>query len=117
MAHRLQFQIRPLIRLEVKIGKVNLLEWLNLQKDSIKTYWRDRQGEFEMAGIGAADLVESDYQVESKTLFNRLSRYMAAAPETLRYYGGMRFSKDAAIDKSWQYFGGLPVLWFPSLKL
>ncbi len=98
-------QETTMIRLEVEAEHYDLLEWLHCQKENVKTYWRDRQDGFEMAGIGVADLVESEYKVESKTLFKRLSRYLHDAPETLRYYGGIRFGNQTDIDKHWRDFG------------
>lgn len=103
-----------IVRLQVKIEHAPALAWLTAQKSPVKTYWSDRENGFEMAGIGAADIVASEDGIDFHTLFARLHKLITADNEDLRYYGGFRFSeKDKSVndtagdagDTLWEKFG------------
>ncbi len=91
------------MRLEVRVEKFNPLRWLMQQKDAVKTYWRDRNHTFEMAGIGEADVVAGDSTPDDS--LKRLNKYLRNAAPGLRYYGGIRFSIRGASDEHWKNFG------------
>lgn len=94
------------IRMEVRVDKFNVLRWLMYQKDVVKTYWRDRNHSFEMAGIGEADVVTGNSETDdSSMIFQRLKKYLRKAAPGLRYYGGIRFSLRGASDEHWKKFG------------
>ncbi len=97
-------------RLEIVIDDIAALSWLAAQKSQVKTYWSDRKGKFEMAGIGIADVVTGKGEIDHHLLFTRLNRLLVVGNENLRYYGGLSFNKDVkARDKSgnsqWEDFG------------
>ncbi len=95
-----------LMRIEVKIDDLNLLHWLLNQPDEVKTYWRDREKRFEMAGVGEADVVAGDVlPADTGKLFDRLKRYLHGKNPRLRYYGGLRFDTAKNPDSHWQKFG------------
>lgn len=97
---------KRLVRIEVKIANRNLLQWLIHQTDAIKTYWRDRENEFEMAGVGEADQVSGEIaEDDTGPLFERLKKYLRGKYPRLRYYGGIRFDQQRKSDPYWQRFG------------
>ena len=95
-------------RLEVAVDDVPPLSWLAAQKNRVKTYWSDRQGKFEMAGVGTADVVSGKGQVDHDILFARLNKLLSGGNENLRYYGGLRFNKnnESVGDTLWERFSG-----------
>jgi len=96
-----------MVRLEVPITMPNSLNWLNQQNHPIKTYWSDREGSLEMAGIGIADIITSEEQAEYVQIFSKIEKTLSSSPGNLRYYGGLCFSSWPIRDQSWQGFGTL----------
>lgn len=94
-------------RLEVAVDDIPPLSWLAAQKNRVKTYWSDRQGKFEMAGIGTADVVSGKGQVDHDLLFTRLNKLLSGGNKNLRYYGGLRFNDNVkgANATRWKGFG------------
>jgi menaquinone-specific isochorismate synthase len=92
------------VRLEVPIAKMDIIQWLKNQKSDIKTYWRDREGKFEIAGLGEADMISGSLVPDYRALFLRLNEYLRFTDEDVRYYGGMRFNKKHNSDYKWQSF-------------
>lgn len=91
-------------RLEVAVEKCDVVKWLQAQDDPIKTYWRDRSGQFEMAGLGQADIVSGSLMPNYDALFIRLNTYLENTDGPVRYYGGLRFNKRNKADSKWQSF-------------
>jgi menaquinone-specific isochorismate synthase len=91
--------------------KINILRWL--QKVSIcpRVYWRDREGDIEIAGIGSACTIAADHPEEIAESFKRIDRILKLLPDNpfLRFFGGARFDPQTAPDQLWQSFPGL---WF-----
>ncbi|NVL90382.1 MAG: isochorismate synthase [Desulfobacterales bacterium] len=96
-----------IVRLQIKIPDVPVLPWLAAQKDSPKVYWSDRENEFEVAGVGVADLVTGDTWFDHDHLFGRIRRQMSDNNKDLRYYGGLRFGHKSisGADRPWKGFG------------
>lgn len=95
---------RPVfLRVEYEIQEISPLNWLMAQKSRPKIFWKNRGDSFEIAGIGVADMVESDYQVSSRTLFRRMEKYLGDSG--VRYYGGIRFQQAETRSQEWQEFG------------
>ncbi len=92
------------IRLQRPVASFDILKWLKKQKFSIKTYWRDREGRFEVAGIDAADSVSGALVPEYHALMKRLKQFLDHSDPRVRYYGGMRFNRTYASDYRWQSF-------------
>ena len=95
------------VRFEIAIDDVPPLSWLAAQKNRVKTYWSDRQGKFEMAGIGAADVVSGKGEIDHDLLFTCLNKLLVGGNESLRYYGGLRFSEknESLHDTPWEDYG------------
>lgn len=92
------------LRLQVPVQSTDLIQWLKIQTDEVKTYWRDREGKFEMAGLGEADIVSGSLMPNYNALFLRLNEYLKNTKDQVRYYGGMRFNKKHSSDFKWQAF-------------
>ena len=92
------------VRILVSIGKIDIIQWLRQQSFEIKTYWRDRESKFEMAGIGEADIISGSLMPDYNALFLRLTEYLSDTIEDVRYYGGMRFNRRHNSDFKWQAF-------------
>ena len=93
------------LRVVVKISQVEPLDWLARQAADIKTYWLDREDKFTMAGVGAIDIVEGNDSIDYPFVFDRIRQYLSPLFPQVRYYGGVGFSQDLAIDSNWQLFG------------
>ncbi len=94
-----------IIRIEVPIPKLNLLQWLGQQKSDVKTYWSDRQGHFTTAGIGTLALIAGDKSIDYRTIFEQLRQHLSPLYPKVRYYGGIGFNQDRLIDPHWKLFG------------
>ena len=92
------------MRLETDIKNLDLIQWLKNQTGEIKTYWRDRESKFEMAGLGEADVISGSLMPDYRALFLRLKEYLLNTDQAVRYYGGMRFNKKHSSDFKWQAF-------------
>jgi menaquinone-specific isochorismate synthase len=92
------------MRIQVAVGKLDTIQWLRQQTSDIKTYWRDREGQFEMAGLGESDLISGSLMPDYNALFLRLQEYLSETDEDVRYYGGMRFNRRHNSDFKWQAF-------------
>jgi len=92
-------------RIEIPIAKTDPLHWLQAQTNGSKIYWSDREGRFEMAGLGQADCVEEIGKVEYSHLFARLVGGLSCAHPGLRYYGGIQFAESGTLDTRWKKFG------------
>lgn len=93
-----------IIRIQVAIDSHDPLTWLSQQTADLKTYWSDREGQFAMAGVGAADIVHSQSAPDFAAVFARLQQRL---PEhsAARYYGGFSFQPTPPLTEGWQQFG------------
>ena len=67
---------KQLVRVQISVRRTDLLDWLNQQSDGIKTYWCDRRKSLEVAGVGAADLIQLASASSYESLLKRVSRYL-----------------------------------------
>lgn len=94
-----------IIRVEVPIPQLDLLQWLGVQKSDIKTYWCDRQVQFTMAGIGAIELIGGDSSIDYSTIFTQLRQHLSELFPKVKYYGGIGFNQNQLVDPHWNLFG------------
>ena len=94
-----------ILRVEVPIAALEPLSWLARQQADVKTYWSDRQGGFAMAGVGVLKAIAGDIPIDYATIFGQLRQDLSELFPRVRYYGGIGFSQQQAIDPSWQLFG------------
>ena len=92
-------------RIEIPLNPIDPLDWLWQQPFAEKIYWQDREQEFEMAGVGIADLVLDSPPIDYSALFARLRKTLSISHNNIRYYGGGRFNSAVASDAIWSIFG------------
>lgn len=96
---------RRVLRVEVPTEAIDLLVWLQSQGNRSRGYWCDRGREFELAGVGTADIISAEVECDYHELFARLGAGIAAVHPNLHYYGGMRFDQRAPAAEKWRPFG------------
>jgi menaquinone-specific isochorismate synthase len=91
--------------------KINILRWLQRVSVNPRVYWRDREGDLEVAGIGSICIIAADHPKDFAESFRRIDRILKLQPDNpfLRFFGGTRFDPQTAPDQLWQSFPGL---WF-----
>ncbi len=95
-----------IIRLEIPVAAEDPLPWLIAQESCEKTFWSDRDADACVAGIGAALVVKDPTGSSHELALQRMRRLLQHAPESVRFYGGMRFSPDSSPAHEWQEWGG-----------
>lgn len=87
----------------VPMPPTDVLAWLDAQPQAERAYWSDRNGEHEIAAVGAADIQWSQAPVRREELARTLRA--GSFLEGGRYIGGARFDSGAASEERWQPFG------------
>lgn len=93
-----------LVRVEIPVTPTVPLEWLQGQTAQTHYYWSDRDGDFEMAGIGEADVLVPDGPIDTNGVFALMRRRLCLNWPTLRYYGGFRFQENDLSNHRWRNF-------------
>lgn len=93
-----------LVRVEARVAAPDLLNWLHAQRGCTHYYWSGRDGHFEMAGIGEADVLIPESRVDLQGLFAHMRRRLSLEWPNLRYYGGFRFRETDEIHRRWRNF-------------
>jgi len=85
---------------ENDLPRLDILRWLGWQQASVRFYWQDRNRQYEVAGLEAADIIHG-----------KDSRFSAAllppATGNLSYFGGCRFDysyPESLRSDSWKHF-------------
>jgi len=93
-----------LLRAEVRIAPVPALAWLHAQQETTHYYWSSRDGDFEMAGVGEADVIVPEEHADLPGLFAGMRQRLSIEWPNLRYYGGFRFRDDQEDSGRWKNF-------------
>ena len=97
---------RRILRVETNIDPIAPVSWLSAQNNGSKVYWADRDKPLEIAGVGESDsLLSGEAATDFEAMFMSLSRKLAGALPSVRYYGGARFNPRGKPDAGWQPFG------------
>lgn len=107
LRRRLQSQDDPegcLVRAEIPIDSIDPLNWLHAQQGCTHYYWSSRDGEFEMAGTGEADVLVPENGIDLPGLFAQMRRRLSLEWPVLRYYGGFRFRETDEVHHRWRNF-------------
>ncbi|MAA91596.1 MAG: isochorismate synthase [Deltaproteobacteria bacterium] len=89
-------------RIEAYTSMQDPLLWLHSQKADKKTFWRGRDGEENIAGIGETLVFESDHGNSSELMLQRLRRLLSSSSEGVRIFGGMRFNlSSGSVSEEW----------------
>ncbi len=99
------------ISFTTRCEKINILHWLQRVNVCPRVAWRDRDGDFEVAGIGSACTITADRPGDFAASFERIDRILKLQPNNplLRFFGGTRFDPQTPPDQLWHSFPGL---WF-----
>ena len=90
-----------IIRLQVLVAHANPLEWLTLQDCSSKIFWENRTQKEQFAGIGVAhEIFDGKEGYENILIY--VNRLLQDSPDTVRFFGGMRFDANASTSPEWK---------------
>lgn len=92
-------------RIEVDIPRISPLEWLSSQTASTKFYWRDREGDLEIAAVGMVDLIDPSRATTLSEGMNLIASSLKTGDDNVRYFGGCRFNVSSEISPEWRAFG------------
>ncbi|MFC1493016.1 hypothetical protein ACFL6O_03585 [candidate division KSB1 bacterium] len=95
---------KGIIRFESEIIDIDPILWLMNQSSKLKTYWSDREGHFQLAGIGEADIISSNTLDEFQSSLSGCYEKLKDHYPDLKYYGGMCFNRDGAGSNEWREF-------------
>jgi menaquinone-specific isochorismate synthase len=96
---------RPVIvRAEVPVEGLCVLPWLCAQDPTSRGYWSNRDEPFELAGVGGADVITANSDLDYGRLMGTLHRRLSSAHGNPRYLGGMRFGPNGSRDTAWNHF-------------
>jgi len=98
------FRKQKIIRIQAPCPDIDCFSWLRAQTSENKLYLADRNGEFEVAGVGIADLIKGDEKCDYGKLFSSLHQGVSGENKYLRYYGGLSFYNRKSA-KEWDAFG------------
>ena len=94
-----------ILRIDIPVSNINIIKWLGQQSTEEKVYWSERNGDFEVGGVGKADIITAkkfeNYQKSISLIKNQFSEDF----KFLRYYGGFQFDQNEASDDLWADFG------------
>lgn len=94
-----------LLRVQVPIEGVVPLDWLRAQGHLTQYYWADREGAFEMAGVGEADVIApGEKGFDGGDVFAFMRARLSRDARSQRYYGGFRFHPGPTRGERWQAF-------------
>ena len=99
------FRTGAILRFSVPVTGLRPLPWLRRQRGgATQYYWRERNGDFEMAGVGEADILTPTGPTDLGALFTYMRTRLSPRFPGLRYYGGFRFGGDEDVGARWQAF-------------
>ena len=93
-----------IIRLQVSVEQAHPLEWLTLQDCNSKIFWENRTQKEQFAGIGVAHQIDDGKEGYEKILLN-VNKILQDSPDTVRFFGGMRFDANASTSSEWKKWG------------
>lgn len=94
-----------IIRIDIPVPNINIVKWLGQQKDNEKIYWSERNGDFEVGGIGKVDIITSNKFENYNNSISQIKNNISDNYKFLRYYGGFQFSQNKNVDELWDDFG------------
>lgn len=93
------------LRAEVPLASLSPLEFLQANPLFEKSYWKDRDSDFEMAGLGIADCVTSITRCDYSELTHDILQRLGSSNQKNRYYGGIRFPSPSVPSPEWEKYG------------
>ncbi|MBF0550509.1 MAG: isochorismate synthase [Deltaproteobacteria bacterium] len=99
-------QMKTIRRVEAAVDIGDPLDWLSHQAHVTRTYWANREGSLEMAGVGRADNLSGQNNLDYEAIFVIMHQTLQASFPNVRYYGGFRFNPLVTADKYWAAIPG-----------
>jgi menaquinone-specific isochorismate synthase len=93
-----------LISFSQEVNSLSAMNWLASQTEPVKMYWSSRDADWEAAGVGWADVVDSEKSPGLSGAIDRIEQNLSNASENIRYYGGICFDADHSAPV-WKDFG------------
>ena len=81
----------PVLRAEVEISGVSVLDWFSRQASGERFYWASRDGREEVAGFGTTIRIDETQHTTASEALTAIRNALDRGPAGLRYYGGMCF--------------------------
>ncbi|MGH8015803.1 MAG: isochorismate synthase [Candidatus Zixiibacteriota bacterium] len=84
-----------------------LFDWLKSTVNDSRLYWSDRDGRYEMAGIGEALTLASKSYLDVESIIDSAARLVRQSADGVRVFGGIRFPSiwKNGTSSIWQPFG------------
>ena len=89
-------------RVKVSVEDIDLLAWIQAQENAIKIYWEDREKNFSIAGIGAADTLIAKTGEDPYEILSRIQKNLSPNFPDLNYYGGFCFNSKFPLQGEWK---------------
>ncbi|MFC1563763.1 isochorismate synthase MenF [candidate division KSB1 bacterium] len=96
--------IGDIIRFEHEIDSIEPIVWLINQDADYKLFWSDRNGAYQLAGIGEADTISCNTLDEFKIKLNSCYKSLNSNDSGLKYFGGISFYKNGVRSREWSKF-------------
>jgi len=93
-----------ILRAEVLVDRLNAMRWLSAQSAGSRGYWSDRDGDFQLAGLGRADMIAGETGHGISRALESVHQRLEFCDADIRYFGGMRFASSPRCDPEWQVF-------------
>ena len=94
-----------ILRIDIPIPNINIIKWLGQQSTAEKIYWSERNGDFEIGGIGKADIITAKTFDNYEKSISLIKKQFSEDFKFLRYYGGFQFNQNETADRLWTDFG------------
>jgi menaquinone-specific isochorismate synthase len=94
-----------ILRIDIPITNINIIKWLGQQTKNKKIYWSERNGDFEVGGVGKADIITAKKFENYKKSISLIKKQFSENHKFLRYYGGFQFNQNEIGDDLWADFG------------
>ena len=95
---------RAFARIQVTVESLDVTGWLSSQTAPTQVYWGSRDGGFEMAGVGVADVLTAESPDTTNRVLEAVVCALEAGDEDLRYFGGLRYCSPHHADGLWRTF-------------
>lgn len=94
-----------ILRFELPCEPVEILAWLHNNQLGLESlYWSDREGAFEVGGIGICEQIRGDGPVDHQEIFGFMEERLSPDNPHLRFYGGLNFYTEN-LAQDWGTFG------------
>lgn len=106
-------QTNAIGRLKIEIPHISPLSWLSNQEQTERLYWSTRDDSFQLAGVGQADVIESDNKTDFTTMLDKLQDNLSKMPADIKYFGGFHFAFSAMNKnglKEWNDFSDFKMI-------